>query len=213
MSDMYKSYKLNFEKQYGPIKTETGESGGDDVGSPSNAILLSTIQSPNDIVEGNFYIVPRTGGGTRVIAASEVLNHKGLETWLAVNYSGSNPSGSDDAYGGTQFSQGKNVRVWGSNSNDANDVTESTVLDGRFTKDNFPTAFSDEAITERDGRSMIRSISRDLGSASDAQKAALLVSAESILPRLTDSKDIQRLQIIISQLSSYAEADISDRNI
>ena len=60
---------------------------------------------------------------------------------------------------------------------------------------------------------MIRSISRDLGSASDAQKAALLVSAESILPRLTDSKDIQRLQIIISQLSSYAEADISDRNI
>jgi hypothetical protein len=223
MSDMYKSYKLNFEKRYGPIKTETGESGGDDVGSPSNAILLSTIQSPNDIVEGNFYIVPRTGGGTRVIAASEVLNHKGLETWLAVNYSGSNTSGSntsgsntsgsDDAYGGTQFSQGKNVRVWGSNSNDANDVTESTVLDGRFTKDNFPTAFSDEAITERDGRSMIRSISRDLGSASDAQKAALLVSAESILPRLTDSKDIQRLQIIISQLSSYAEADISDRNI
>ena len=213
MSDMYKSYKLNFEKQYGPIKTETGESGGDDVGSPSNAILLSTIQSPNDIVEGNFYIVPKTGGGTRVIPASEVLNHKGLETWLAVNYSGSNPSGSDDAYGGTQFSQGKNVRVWGSNSNDANDVTESTVLDGRFTKDNFPTAFSDEAITERDGRSMIRSISRDLGSASDAQKAALLVSAESILPRLTDSKDIQRLQIIISQLSSYAEADISDRNI
>ena len=213
MSDMYKSYKLNFEKQYGPIKTETGESGGDDVGSPSNAILLSTIQSPNDIVEGNFYIVPRTGGGTRVIPASEVLNHKGLETWLAVNYSGSNTSGSDDAYGGTQFSQGKNVRVWGSNSNDANDVTESTVLDGRFTKDNFPTAFSDEAITERDGRSMIRSISRDLGNASDAQKAALLVSAESILPRLTDSKDIQRLQIIISQLSSYAEADISDRNI
>ena len=213
MSDMYKSYKLNFEKQYGPIKTETGESGGDDVGSPSNAILLSTIQSPNDIVEGNFYIVPKTGGGTRVIPASEVLNHKGLETWLAVNYSGSNPSGSDDAYGGTQFSQGTNVRVWGSNSNDANDVTESTVLDGRFTKDNFPTAFSDEAITERDGRSMIRSISRDLGSASDAQKAALLVSAESILPRLTDSKDIQRLQIIISQLSSYAEADISDRNI
>ena len=223
MSDMYKSYKLNFEKRYGPIKTETGESGGDDVGSPSNAILLSTIQSPNDIVEGNFYIVPRTGGGTRVIPASEVLNHKGLETWLAVNYSGSNTSGSnpsgsntsgsDDAYGGTQFSQGTNVRVWGSNSNDANDVTESTVLDGRFTKDNFPTAFSDEAITERDGRSMIRSISRDLGSASDAQKAALLVSAESILPRLTDSKDIQRLQIIISQLSSYAEADISDRNI
>ena len=213
MSDMYKSYKLNFEKQYGPIKTETGESGGDDVGSPSNAILLSTIQSPNDIVEGNFYIVPKTGGGTRVIPASEVLNHKGLETWLAVNYSGSNTSGSDDAYGGTQFSKGANVRVWGSNSNDANDVTESTVLDGRFTKDNFPTAFSDEAITERDGRSMIRSISRDLGSASDAQKAALLVSAESILPRLTDSKDIQRLQIIISQLSSYAEADISDRNI
>ena len=220
MSDMYKSYKLNFEKRYGP---EVGESGGDDVGSPSNAILLSTIQSPNDIVEGNFYIVPRTGGGTRVIPASEVLNHKGLETWLAVNYSGSNtsgsntsgfnPSGSDDAYDGTEFSQGKNVRVWGSNSNDANDVTESTVLDGRFTKDNFPTAFSDEAITERDGRSMIRSISRDLGSASDAQKAALLVSAESILPRLTDSKDIQRLQIIISQLSSYAEADISDRNI
>ena len=213
MSDMYKSYKLNFEKQYGPIKTETGESGGDDVGSPSNAILLSTLQSPDDVVEGKFYIVPTTGGKTKVVTASEVLNHRGLETWFALNSSGSNPSGSDDAYGGTQFSQGKNVRVWGSNSNDANDVTESTVLDGRFTKDNFPTAFSDEAITERDGRSMIRSISRDLGSASDAQKAALLVSAESILPRLTDSKDIQRLQIIISQLSSYAEADISDRNI
>ena len=213
MSDMYKSYKLNFEKQYGPIKTETGESGGDNSGSPSNAILLSTLQSPDDVVEGKFYIVPTTGGKTKVVTASEVLNHRGLETWFALNSSGSNPSGSDDAYGGTQFSQGTNVRVWGSNSNDANDVTESTVLDGYFTKDNFPTAFSDEAITERDGRSMIRSISRDLGNASDAQKAALLVSAESILPRLTDSKDIQRLQIIISQLSSYAEADISDRNI